>query len=392
MEKHTIHSFLLIGIVIVVTSPSVESFNPNNFLAFLATNPLTAIINGPTRSHKAITEQACLRSAQEALLEEGLIGGRVNPDDLDASSLVQRAFGAEASARDFQRVINEIGKANADVDFDEAEKSEAHFDAENFIEGNRRLLNLRSTVIGAILREDFESARVAAGQFFHTLQDFYSHSNWLELGHRSPNPDLGKPGRRPTNIAPPNSPTCVDCHTFLNPLNVGTCTDNLIDSDESGFLTSGYFSGQDIPKPDASTLTRSSDDQGKCSHGGLLDGSRGSTANGGINKDTTAITLSPHWYLHSEAVEVAIAASFNFLEDIRKQVGNTLFLRFKGLDYGASLSFCIDTTGSMGDDIAEVRLAVNQIIDFSLAGGTVPSEFVLAEFNDPGNIYRPSTK
>jgi hypothetical protein len=81
---------------------------------------------------------------------------------------------------------------------------------------------------------------------------------------------------------------------------------------------------------------------------------------------------------------VAIAASFNFLEDIRQQVGNTLFLRFMGLDYGASLSFCIDTTGSMGDDIAEVRLAVNQIIDFSLAGGTVPSEFVLAEFNDPG--------
>ena len=386
MERRSTVTFLLVGLLILEASPLVKSFNPNGFLAFLTTNPLVGLFNGPTRSHKAITEKACLQSAQEALLAEGLISSRVAPDDLDASSLVQRAFGPDASARDFQRAINEIGKANADVDFNEEEKTEAHFDAENFIEGNRRLLNLRGIVISKILSEEFENARVAAGQFFHTLQDFYSHSNWLELGNRAPNSALGKPGRQPTNIAPPKSPTCVDCHSFLNVLKIGTCTNNLIA--DSGYLTSGFSSGQNIAKPDASTLIPPSTDLGKCSHGGYLDGSRFSTANGGINKDSTSLGLSPHWYLHSEAVEVAITASFNFLEDIRQQVGNTLFLRFKGLDYGASLSFCIDTTGSMGDDIAEVRLAVNQIIDFSLAGGTVPSEFVLAEFNDPSKVYR----
>ena len=375
MKRRSAVTFLLIGLLILETSLPVKSFFPSGVRASIGTM-VANLLHGPSRSHHAITEQACLQVAQEALLAEGLLSSRVPPSELEASSLVQRAFGDEASAKDFQRAMNEIGEANSDVDDIEESETEAHFDAEDFIEGNRRLLNLRRIVITQILNKEFERARVAAGRFLHTLQDFYSHSNWIELGHRTPNAALGNPGSKLTNIAPLNSPTCINCQDT-------TCRNNLIAN--VWFLTSGYYHGQRIKKPDAETLTRTATNQGKCSHGGFIDKSRHSTASGGINKDSTLATFSPHWYLHPEAAEVAIAASVNFFEDIREQVGSRLFLRFKGLDYGASLSFCIDTTSSMMNDIAEVIVAVKQIVDFKLAGGVLPSEYVLVEFNDPGN-------
>ena len=384
----------------------LETSQPLLVDGFVPTPTIELMSGRGTVNHWEITEQGCLQTAQEALLDEGLLTTRISASDLDAPSLVERAFGKGASASDFLEAMEEIEEANSDVDNDSPLETAAHMDAENFIKGNERLLNLRSVVINQILNKEFVRARVAAGQFCHTLQDFYSHSNWIELGHRKPHPELAKVGRVPGNIAPPSVPTCRDCSEtalFVTRYLV-ECRNNLLSGSTSGplpprYLTSGYSVNQkyyifgqnvygDRRKPDASTLNRTAPDQGKCSHGGILDKSREDTATGGINKDAMSTILSPHWYLHKDAANVAIQATANFLQDIRHEVGNFLFLRFLGLDYGASLSFAIDTTESMRDDIAEVRKAVNSIIDSRRTGESAPSEYILAEFNDPGKIYQ----
>lgn len=44
----------------------------------------------------------------------------------------------------------------------------------------------------------------------------------------------------------------------------------------------------------------------------------------------------------------------------------------------------IDTTGSMGDDIAQAREVINEIIDSKKGTQDEPSDYILVPFNDPG--------
>eukprot|EP00118_Oscarella_pearsei_P022328 m.255629 g.255629 ORF g.255629 m.255629 type:complete len:224 (+) comp40400_c0_seq1:629-1300(+) len=191
-------------------------------------------------------------------------------------------------------------------------------------------------------------------------------------------------------IAPPSLPTCVNCDEagiFVAGRCPSTVRNILLGQVLGAFLTSGYYSAQDKSKPDSASLARvsgfASSRVGKCSHGGILDRTRDDAATGGINKDSTSPFFSPHFDLHATAARVAVAATRAFLDDVRAQVGDVAFLRFLGLDNGASLSFCIDTTGSMGNDIAEVKEQAQIIIDGSLAGNRPPLEYVYVPFNDP---------
>jgi hypothetical protein len=122
-------------------------------------------------------------------------------------------------------------------------------------------------------------ARKKAGTLLHTLQDFYSHSNWIETGNNDPLSILGTEIISDDNVAGANERTCEDCNTFL----YYHCLNNLLNTNK---LTSGYFSGQDVAKPVG---------DGKCSHGGILDKSRKIDAVGGINKDSSLRYLSPHY-------------------------------------------------------------------------------------------------
>ncbi|CAF4413711.1 unnamed protein product, partial [Rotaria magnacalcarata] len=47
----------------------------------------------------------------------------------------------------------------------------------------------------SLARREWQYARMAIGFMLHSMQDFYSHSNWIELGMREPNRDLAM-GRR----------------------------------------------------------------------------------------------------------------------------------------------------------------------------------------------------
>ncbi|KAJ7382678.1 Von Willebrand factor A, partial [Desmophyllum pertusum] len=177
----------------------------------------------------------------------------------------------------FINALNEIQSANAEVDsFPLNSSAAAHFDAEQFKQGSQRLNRLRQELITSLLTGDkMQHARNLAGSALHTLQDFYSHSNWIELG----NSDLvlAKPGSEIPDefIAGATEATCKSC------LSSDNCETNLI----TVKLTSGYRSGQDIKKPV---------NKGKCSHGGKTDSSRLKPATGGINKDSTSKDESPH--------------------------------------------------------------------------------------------------
>lgn len=57
--------------------------------------------------------------------------------------------------------------------------------------------------------DDLTYARELLGQLFHTLQDFYSHSNWIEMGKTDINELIGFNETIGT-IAQPNQATCTN--------------------------------------------------------------------------------------------------------------------------------------------------------------------------------------
>ncbi|MBN3304682.1 VWA7 protein, partial [Amia calva] len=86
--------------------------------------------------------------------------------------------------------------------------------------------------------------------------------------------------------------------------------------------------------------------------------------------------------LHKNAADLAVAASVELLEDIRNAVGDDLFLRFLNLQSTSALSFVINTTGSMSEDIEAAKTRAFSIIDRKR---DTPSTYILVPFNDPGH-------
>ena len=84
-----------------------------------------------------------------------------------------------------------------------------------------------------------------------------------------------------------------------------------------------------------------------------------------------------------QAADLASRTTESFLESIRDAVGDRPFAEFLGLADGATLCFIIDTTGSMGGEIAAVRRTTIDITQRASTGNyDRPSDYVLAPFND----------
>jgi hypothetical protein len=217
-----------------------------------------------------------------------------------------------------------ISSANAAVD-DDQYHSARHFDAENFDGGQ---FVLTGTPVGApdtadegdvdLLHQIFWSldtysivdARIALGKALHTIQDFYSHSNWVEMGNLQPHPGLGRVNGTLVYV-PMTQDSCTSCSDPL-PNSEDGCNDcdrNIIVQN----LTSGYY-----PDEDRSALPTVA----KCRHGGPWDTEGalpGSTD--GINKDLLDCSWSPHGpKYHIKAVELATLASEQFINDIRDAI------------------------------------------------------------------------
>ncbi|KAL3996216.1 ubiquitin-like modifier-activating enzyme ATG7 [Sarotherodon galilaeus] len=345
-------------VLILSLSGLVHSFKP--------------LFSSDSITHRYITRIAILRKTAEVCRDIAASNGldfTLTIDNSLSVGKVQRACSSIGTFTSFVSTIKfEIGIAtmylsNAMVDQIFVLSAAHHFDDETFHRGRDIITEGVSAVKASVKLENFYRGRWTLGQICHTLQDFYSHSNWVELGYKTPYSALIRPDQPLENLAGQNTPTCRSC--------VGqNCINNILpDVLNRGLLTSGYFSIFFSAKP-----------TGKCSHGGFFDRTSRKDPVGGINKDTLD---SSHGIFHHEAADLAIHATMELLEDIRLAAGEKNFLRLMGLSQSPVLCFVIDTTGSMSDDIDEAKRVSLEIIDRKRGTGQEPSGYILVPFNDP---------
>nr|XP_057936998.1 von Willebrand factor A domain-containing protein 7 [Doryrhamphus excisus] len=315
-------------------------------------------------THQHITERAILNVTLDTLKD-------IQKDKGDHAEDETRL------GRAFWRAVGEVVKSNAEMDFLSSTRSDPvyHFDSEQMDSAMAMLRRFWTQTLLSVRANEYQSARHSLGQLFHSLQDFYSHSNWVELGQRSIYRHLLQPEEPALPVAEGDTPTCMECFSV-------TCRNNLLPrltnmERDARLLTTGYFSNVP-PKP-----------EGKCSHGGILDSSRSMGAKGGINKDSTSPVFSPHHYLHVEAAMLASEATLTVLRDLRDTVGHKAFLRLFSVKQVPALVFVMDTTGSMFEEITAARLRAHAIIQNRASLPGQSGTFVLVPFHDPevGPMY-----
>lgn len=353
MKRLMEQSLILISLIFVA-GPCV-GFLPNFWSRVLT-------LSWDSQTHQFITEQAILNVTLETLIRNKKHGRTEEQTRL---------------GRGFWRAAGEVVKSNAAMDFLSSTRSDPvyHFDSERVDSSMGMLRQFWTQTLLSVRAKEYQRARYSLGQLFHSLQDFYSHSNWVELGHRDIYLHLLQPEELAVPVAELDTPTCMECFSL-------TCRNNLLSRltkahQESQLLTTGYFSSVP-PKP-----------HGKCSHGGVLDSSRSLGAKGGINKDSTSPLFSPHHYLHKEAARVATEATLTVLRDLRDTVGHKTFLNLFSVDQAPALVFVMDTTGSMFEEITAARLRAHSILQQRANSPQQPGTFLLVPFHDPevGPVY-----
>jgi von Willebrand factor A domain-containing protein 7 len=178
--------------------------------AFVPTNLRAALLTSPfDETHQSITETAITEIDSEF-------------------------FGVSRLTRPMKKAMEQIVDANAEVDQDQT-TSAKHFDGESFPEGQARLASLLGDIETALTDSNAQGARSKLGQALHTIQDFYSHSNWVEMGNAGPNPVLGRASGIINRLSD-QTPTCRDCIPCVN------CDNNLL----LASLTSGYYGARTV--------------------------------------------------------------------------------------------------------------------------------------------------
>ncbi|CAF3744029.1 unnamed protein product [Rotaria sp. Silwood1] len=240
-------------------------------------------------------------------------------------------------------VVDDIITQNVLTDFNDKTKklAAAHFDNEAFINASKRILQFRQIIINNMqyTNQDLSYERELLGQLIHTLQDFYSHSNWIEMGKTNINEFIGV-NETIGLIAQPNQTTCTNngCTKIETPCNlwqeitVGVCPlvyydckNNILpEINDQQLLTSGYAAND---MNENNEIIEKPTNVEKCSHGSVLDDSSHIPAIGGINKDSYSLVYSPHADLHKKAADLAIKATERFLNDLRQDLGDKNFDR-----------------------------------------------------------------
>ncbi|XP_067664114.1 von Willebrand factor A domain-containing protein 7-like [Haliotis asinina] len=373
---------LVINLLLILSFERVYSFFPNR---------LSSVdIGDGTWTHADITEAGILM-AVAAYFEANprpnttlAAGDLTQMKDMSTRKLFQAYYGEGVSESRFQDAINSITSANNQVNRNHLGTAAWHCNGETIREANMKMINLREQAILVLSQNNtnFDLARILIGQFLHIMQMFYSNTNWVEFNGAVPYYSLGIRNKPLLGQAPLAMDTCLSCGEQLDI----KCEGNMI---VDGFiLTSGYRSGQDVTKPykDPSVFRT-----GKCSHGGPWDESSSSVAAlGGINKDSTLVSLSSHSHLHQLAAQAAIEHTTYFFGDeeygIRGIIGTNKFNELLQLKSGTSLVFVIDYTGSMSNDIAGVKSVTRDIILSKIGTLEQPANFIFSLFNDPVSL------
>jgi len=247
-----------------------------------------------------------------------------------------------------EKAIKEVIDANAGVDAGGGFlASVPHCDDEELIACTGRLRTLRKQAVDAVSdpdNRDGTSARKFLGQALHTLQDFYSHSNWVN------NPGLNNSGSNSSLGESTLPQLATDQQTCVNDLT----NDNVLTEFGITRITTGYFG---------------STPSGKCAHGVIL--------GAGIHKD------KPGRPFYTQAFAAALASTTEFVNLVKSDLASDDGAIRALFGLGPSIGFVIDDTGSMGPEIQGVKTAVASIINSAAASESPPSSYVLVTFGDP---------
>jgi von Willebrand factor A domain-containing protein 7 len=269
---------------------------PRPGLTFVPSYWMGAALGGGA-SHQTITE---------AVILGGTVCACENSEVSIDPGLVKEFFEVEIPTKKMKDAADQIQKANQTRDRPENQKPLLHFDAEALGFGQLQIHWMARTLIAALLRDDAGGAREALGWALHTLQDFYAHTNWVELGNK---------GIEPALIPPSNLDLPFPPFSFrIASTNEATC-DGIEPDPDLNALTSGYYDDS-ASWTDPPTLKQLK----KCIHGGAYDSLIGTFGVVGINKDSLNVGDSPHRDWHSEAASLAAAASQEFIRKIRENL------------------------------------------------------------------------
>ena len=154
-----------------------------------------------SRTHQNIIEDA-LREVAKEYMNDHL---DVYPAAYHDKFLFSNSF--TGAIETFRKFV-----AKPDMDADKKFDPAYHVDAERIIESNERLKTARSDILFSILNRQFANARELTGLSMHTLQDFYSHSNWVEMtGRDAPYTELGDKKLAALTRSVATGETCRDC-------------------------------------------------------------------------------------------------------------------------------------------------------------------------------------
>ncbi|XP_078472874.1 von Willebrand factor A domain-containing protein 7-like [Lampetra planeri] len=155
-----------------------HGFFPKKWMASLA----SFFTKEHTISHVQITAAAIEVVVEEMVkVKESTTGYKVN----------------YKSTPSYNHAKDEILTTNANTDSEKSTKDDPryHFDAEMFVASQQKLVSQRNGLIRLLQKKevtsyDYSTARKLTGILLHTLQDFYSHSNWIEMGNTEPKNDI----------------------------------------------------------------------------------------------------------------------------------------------------------------------------------------------------------
>ncbi|KAK7925738.1 hypothetical protein WMY93_008048 [Mugilogobius chulae] len=322
---------------------------------------------GTTLNHQEITKRAFLNVTVEVCRAIARSEGWTftAPAEPYTVENVLQSCQAQDAIKTFYQNMKSIQNYNIRVDKSVLYNSPSHhFHNEMFNEGRDIIVAGLMAVKASNKKGNYEAATKQLGKITHTVHDFYSHSNWEELGMETPNVNLLKGNADVGKIAARTTATCQSC-------NGNNCNNNILTDIINGqVLTSGYFAlSPSTFKP-----------TGKCSHGGSLDGSSTVNPTGGINKDTPT---SSHGNLHEKAANMATAATSQILDDVRKAAGDRVFLQMLELKLGSlcALSLTHRKHDRRHCGSAGARLYGHK--ECSSRAQPQPSLYILVTFKDP---------
>jgi hypothetical protein len=244
-----------------------------------------------------------------------------------------KSLGFDANSAD------EVGDSNFYTDQFESSNEAAHADNNNLGGASARLRSKREDIVGALAVCNRRSALDRLGEALHTVQDVYSHSNSVDNGIAI-NDLLGMVNGSAACSTPGFAP---------------------------GGLVSGYFSVsgwflrdqcRGMPAGMCCHLHLNKDNPGKLNgarHPAALAAARGGT--------------QTYYGLVEQLIHQRYSAdrAAQMISQLKRDQRSTFFV--------------IDTTGSMGPDLAGIKATVNGYIDSVVAAGEVP-QLGLVTFKD----------